>query len=167
VCGAMQRPWSRKLVQGEKKIEIRSYALPAQLRGACAHEVAVESQWRTAKKKRCCCGVDDDGVNHGHRTGKPMEVLETMRSSFGSTLPDVVDPDSDECDKLFLVSEYMSQPRPRATVCPESVRANSEGSVCCELCLPACRMSGKRLPTSAVDHAHVCVCGRWGHRRAK
>lgn len=35
-----------------------------------------------------------------------MEVLETMRSSFGSTLPDVVDPDSDECDNLFLVSEW-------------------------------------------------------------
>jgi hypothetical protein len=36
-------------------------------------------------------------------TGKAIEVLETMRSSFGSSLPNVVDPDSDECDNLYLV----------------------------------------------------------------
>jgi len=88
-----------------------------------------------------------------------MEVLETMRSSFGSTLPDLVDPDSDECDNLYLVGRYAPGSRlyPNRCVCSERSVCIMDVAVCMPLKL---KQWGAR----------VCVFGCvWGadDRRAK
>lgn len=67
----IQRPWSRKVVQGEKKIEIRSYIFPKNL------------------------------------TGKSIEVLETPRSTLGSGVPDVVDPESEEGENYRVIGKMV------------------------------------------------------------
>lgn len=68
----IQRPWSRRVVQGDKTIEIRSYIFPKNL------------------------------------TGKAIEVLETPRSTLGSTeMPDIVDPESEEYENLHLIGKIV------------------------------------------------------------
>ena len=100
-----------------------------------------------------------------------MEVLETMRSSFGSTLPDLVDPDSDECDNLYLVGRYAPGSRlyPNRCVC-------SERSVCIGCIATASTAGGRegrcRMPLKFETVGRACVCvwvcvGGADDRRAK
>lgn len=67
----IQRPYSRKVAQGEKKMEIRSY-IPKNI------------------------------------IGKTIEILETPRSILGSSLPDLIDPEDDECDYRLIGSLVVS-----------------------------------------------------------